>query len=127
MRAYVVDELDDGTNLEHGDLDKSASDKLSKEEDLLPKDKEFKELVLHKLIDIRDKEIQPQLYDKDRPERNPHIQRANFIYALIFKVKDDFRTPKDVMEFVIELEDKYPLAGETVDEVKTMVRSLHIQ
>lgn len=115
--------MDDGSNIEHGEIDKSDSTKQLKEE-LLPEDKQFKEMVLQKLIEIRDQEIQPQLYDKERPERNPHIQRANFIYALIFKVKDDFRAPKDVLEFVLSLEGKYPLAVPTIDEVKEMLKTL---
>lgn len=118
-----MDDMDDGSNIEHGEIDKSDSTKQLKEE-LLPEDKQFKEMVLQKLIEIRDQEIQPQLYDKERPERNPHIQRANFIYALIFKVKDDFRAPKDVLEFVLSLEGKYPLAVPTIDEVKEMLKTL---
>lgn len=121
-----MDDMDDGSNIEHGEIDKSDSTKQLKEE-LLPEDKQFKEMVLRKLIEIRDQEIQPQLYDKERPERNPHIQRANFIYALIFKVKDDFRAPKDVLEFVLSLEGKYPLAVPTIDEVKEMLKTLPLQ
>lgn len=118
-----MDDMDDGSNIEHGEIDKSDSTKQLKEE-LFPEDKQFKEMVLQKLIEIRDQEIQPQLYDKERPERNPHIQRANFIYALIFKVKDDFRAPKDVLEFVLSLEGKYPLAVPTINEVKEMLKTL---
>jgi hypothetical protein len=121
-----VDDMDDGSNIEHGGIDKSDSTKQLKEE-LPPEDKQFKELVLRKLIEIRDQEIQPQLYDKERPERNPHIERANFIYALIFKVKNDFRSPKDVLEFVLSLEGKYPLAVPTIDEVKEMLKTLPLQ
>ncbi|WP_298625050.1 hypothetical protein [uncultured Legionella sp.] len=119
MRMLVVDDIDDGSNRTHNE----DSVKLPNEE-LLPEDREFKDVVLQKLIDIRDKEIQPQLYNKERPEREPHIQRANFIYALIFKVREDFKAPKDVLEFVRSLEKQYPLAVPTVNEVKGMLNSL---
>ena len=121
-----MDDINDGSNLKSGELDNSDSAKHRMDE-LSSKDEAFKALVLRKLVDIRDKEIQPQLYDKDRPERNPHIQRANFIYALIFKVKDDFKAPNDVMKFILELEDKYPLAVPTINEVKEMLRSLDVK
>ncbi|KTD30770.1 hypothetical protein Lmor_2877 [Legionella moravica] len=126
MRVYVVDDIDEGSHLNHSEQDRSDVVQHRKDE-LSPKDEAFKELVLRKLIDIRDKEVQPQLYDKDRPERNPHIQSANFIYALIFKVKDDLKAPGDVMNFVLNLEDQYPLAAPTITEVKKMLNFLLVE
>ncbi len=119
----MEDKGDGNDRIEQGALDNSTPAKPLQEE-LSLKDKVFKDLVLQKLIDIRDKEIQPELYDKNRPERNPFVQRANFIYALIFKIKDEFRKPGDVLNFVTDLEDQYPLAIATIAEVKQMLKLL---
>ncbi|KTD60760.1 hypothetical protein [Legionella shakespearei] len=84
---------------------------------ILPQDKIVQEEVLNQLKLIRD-DIQKQLYDTASPAREAYVQKANFTYALIYKVKDEFQSPKDIMKFIHELEKKYPLAIDTIDQVK---------
>lgn len=84
-----------------------------------PQDKIFQEEILTQLKVMRD-DIQKQLYDTISPAREAYVQKANFIYALIYKVKDEFHSPKDIMMFIKELEEKYPLAAETITQVKNL-------
>jgi hypothetical protein len=86
---------------------------------ILPQDKVFQEELLDQLKVMRD-DIQKQLYDTVSPAREAYVQKANFTYALIYKIKDEFQTPKDIMKFIHELEKKYPLAVDTIDQVKSL-------
>lgn len=80
----------------------------------------YKEQIMERLDAMRES-IQPQLFETERPERNPLVQRANFLYALMFKIKKEFKKPADVRYFIEQLEDQYPLAKETIDEVKRII------
>lgn len=92
-----------------------------KDTDILsPIDKLMKQALLDKLDAMRE-EIQPQLFDSVKPARDPFVQRANFLYALMFKIRQEYKNPQNVIEFIKELEDKYPLAKQTIDEVKNML------
>lgn len=84
-----------------------------------PQDLAFQEEVLNQLKIIRN-DIQKQLYDSSSPAREAYVQKANFTYALIYKVKDEFQSPKDIMKFIHELEKKYPLAVDTINQVKNL-------
>lgn len=79
----------------------------------------FKKDILNKLSMIRE-DIQSLLYDKARPERNEYVQRANFLYALIFKIKDEYKPGDNLLDFVSSIEKEYPLATKTITDVKNM-------
>ena len=89
----------------------STSDEISKN---TKKATAFKKDLINKLSMMR-ADIQPLLYDKDRPERNEYVQRANFLYALMFKIKEEYRPGANLLDFITSLEKEYPLATKNSD------------
>lgn len=80
---------------------------------------QFKQEFIDKLDAMREK-IQPLLYEAIFPDREEFIQRANFLYALIFKIRTDLDGLSTLMDCITSLELKYPLAKQTIKEVKNM-------
>ncbi len=85
----------------------------------------FKQDILDKLVMIREN-IQPLLYDKARPERAEYIQRANFLYALMFKIKEEYKSGDSLLDFVNSIEKEYPLAEKTINDVKNMLEAQRV-
>ncbi|BCA94999.1 hypothetical protein TUM19329_13600 [Legionella antarctica] len=79
----------------------------------------FKQVILNKLSTMR-QNIQRLLYDKAYPERAEYVQRANFIYALMFKIKEGYTSNDNLLAFINSIEKEYPLAGKTISDVKNM-------
>lgn len=79
----------------------------------------FKKDFIEKLSLMRER-VQPLLLDTARPERNEYVQRANFLYALMFKIKEKYKAGDNLLDFVKALEKDYPLAKTTISEVKDM-------
>ncbi|MCL9683519.1 hypothetical protein [Legionella maioricensis] len=94
----------------------SASDEMDND---TQQAKAFKKNIINKLSMMREG-IQPLLYDKVRPERNEYLQRANFLYALMLKIKDEYKSGDNPLDFVNSLEREYPLATKTINDVKNM-------
>lgn len=80
----------------------------------------FKKNILNTLSTMRE-EMQPQLFDQPRPQRDCLVQQVNFLCALINKIKEEFKEPCDVLQFIGELEGKYPQAEELIVELKDLL------
>lgn len=97
--------------------DKSLSISVDSDEDqqmLL-----LKEALINKLILMREG-VQPLLFNAEHPQRDELVQRANFLYALIFKIKQEYNPSTSLMDYINVLEYKYPLASQTIKDVKRM-------
>ncbi len=81
----------------------------------------IKDALLNRLSLMR-KDLQPLLFDMPRPERDGIVQRINFLYALINKIKEEFLVVQDYGGLINQLEPQYPLAGETIREARGLLR-----
>lgn len=79
----------------------------------------LQEKFINKLT-LMQEDIQPLLFNTERPVREVFVQRLNFLYALIYKIKNDFHSAQSVLNYVNQLESRYPLATQTVNDVKRM-------
>lgn len=77
----------------------------------------FKKNTLKALTDMRE-DIQSLLFDQPRPQRDSLVQRTHFINGLIVEIRDDLQHPDDVPKVIEQLAAKYPLAEESVTDVK---------
>lgn len=84
-----------------------------------PHDTQFKQDILEKLSLMRE-QLQPLLFNAIRPERNELVQRANFLYALMFKIKEEYKSGDKLLDYIDLIEKEYPLAHKTIAEVKKM-------
>jgi hypothetical protein len=98
---------------------KSATSVNKGNSKILDHKNDLKNNIIEQLTMMRE-EIQPLLYDSVPPQRVEFVQRANFLYALIFKIKEEFKSASSVLDYIKTLEGKYPLAGQTIKEVKNM-------
>ena len=79
----------------------------------------LKEALIDKLTLMRE-DVQPLLFNTEPPQRDEYVQRANFLYALIFKIKQEYNPSTSLMDYINVLEYKYPLAFQTIKDVKRM-------
>lgn len=79
----------------------------------------FKDNIIEKLSIMREN-IQPLLFETSGKTREEFVQRANFLYALMFKIKNEFKRGENIIDWVASLAKEYPLAVKTIKEVEQM-------
>ncbi|HRD70943.1 MAG TPA: hypothetical protein PK657_12435 [Legionella sp.] len=95
-----------------------SSKKNSSDEVMQPLD-QFKRMILGKLWKMKEA-LHPHICDLPRPARQQIVAKDDFLYALMSEIKLNLKTPEDVLIYATHLESRYPLATETLNQIKNL-------